>query len=160
MANITIEENPKINGYNVGDFDRRPWGFWLATDVNSGYCEKVIVVAPGKILSLQSHRMRHETWTVLDGTLNTIIDGAFSTLKVGQTIEVPVGSLHCMANLGERPCIIKERQTGVCRESDIVRYFDANGRPTATADDAQIAASVDLYLAVLKQMKEKDRQYA
>lgn len=151
------------SGYQVGEFDRRPWGCWLVTKApekdSYDYCEKIIVVASGKILSLQSHKLRHETWTVLDGTLITIIDGESVTLDSGQTIEVPVGAPHSMANLSDSPCIVKERQTGICRENDIIRYLDAYGRITAGANE-KIMKSVDLYNAILQQTEEKVRRYA
>ncbi len=150
--------------YQVGDYDRRPWGCWLVTNVpdsgDVGYCEKIIVVAPKKILSLQSHALRHESWVVLDGALATIINGEYATLDSGQKCDVPVGALHCMANLSDFPCIVKERQTGICRESDITRYFDSYGRVTTGEKNEKILKSVNLYLDIVERMSGVEKRYA
>ncbi len=159
MADTGSEEGMATTGYHVGDFDRRPWGFWLAMDVNPGYCEKIIVVMPGQILSLQSHRLRHETWTVLDGTMLAIVDDKCVSLISGEKIDITPGQPHAMANPGNAPCILKERQTGVCSEGDIIRYLDAYGRIT-NASSEQVLKSANLYLAVLDQIKKKDKKYA
>lgn len=164
MADISHLGSGEATDYTIGDYDQRPWGFWLVTDVksksrNNDYCEKVIVVSPGKILSLQSHKLRNEKWTVLDGTLVTIIDGQSQTLKCGDSIDVPSGALHSMANLGDTACIIKEQQTGICRESDITRYLDAYGRSTG-GDTDDIAPSIALYRTILAQTGEMQKQYA
>jgi len=163
MPHVVTGKGWQSAEYNVWDYDQRPWGFWLVTDTrdtkDSAYCEKIIIVAPGKILSLQSHKLRHETWTVLDGTLTAVIDGSYLMLKTGQKIEVPADCPHCMANLNDTPCVVKERQTGICLESDIVRYMDAYGRLTTDTND-RIKSSADLYLAILEQMQGKQQKYA
>ncbi|MGZ9097473.1 MAG: cupin domain-containing protein [Micavibrio sp.] len=150
--------------YRIGDYDRRPWGCWLVTNVPASgeirYCEKIIVVAPGKILSLQSHALRHETWVVLEGTLATIVNGECAILGSGQKRDVPVGALHCMANLSDMPCIVKERQTGICRESDITRYLDSYGRITTGTKNEKIIKSVNLYLDIVEQIKGVEKRYA
>lgn len=150
--------------YKIGDYDRRPWGCWMVTNVSAsgdiGYCEKIIVVAPKKILSLQSHALRHETWVVLEGALATIVNSEYATLCSGQKRDVPVGALHCMANLSDLPCIVKERQTGICRESDITRYLDSYGRITTGAKNEDIIKSVNLYLDIVEQMSGVEKRYA
>lgn len=152
-------------GYRIGDYDRRPWGSWLVIDVGEiedgscARCDKIIVVDPNRILSLQSHALRHETWTVLDGTLTVLIDGQCETLGTGRTVDVPVQALHCMANLGKAPCVIKERQTGTCKEDDITRYLDAYGRAVAAMDEnAQISAR--LYNSLLDETRKRVMEYA
>ncbi len=165
MTDMIFEPERLAPGYNIGDYDRRPWGAWFVIDVTdpenggSGYCEKIIVVDPGKILSLQSHDLRHETWTVLEGRLTAIIDDERFTLEAGQKIDVPVGAIHCMANLGSKPCIVKEKQTGICREEDITRYLDAYGRVTE-GSSKRAEDSVELYLATMEQMKQGQENYA
>ena len=51
-------------------------------------------------------------------------------LEKGNTIDIPVGTLHCMANVSKEPCIVEELQTGICKEDDIIRYADNYGRST------------------------------
>ena len=128
-----------LDSYQVGDSDQRPWGHYVVTAVgatNSGeeYCEKEITVNPGQILSLQSHEHRRELWTVLEGTLTVVVDNKSLTLGKGQSVTIPLTAIHCMANLGDTPCIVHERQIGLCSEDDIIRYVDAYGRAGSSTD--------------------------
>jgi mannose-6-phosphate isomerase-like protein (cupin superfamily) len=151
-----------VPGYHVGEYGRRPWGSWVVTRVSDSpdggrnLCEKIIVVDPGNILSLQSHELRCETWTVLDGILIAIVDGECSTLHCGHSMEIPAGTIHSMANPGEFPCIVKELQTGICMESDITRYKDIYGRLTSESGEAHI---INIYSNLIEQIKKTGEQH-
>lgn len=120
--------------YAVGEVGERPWGTYKVTalgtqDDGLEFCEKKITLQPKQILSLQSHKYRTETWKVLEGTLDVIINTDHHTLKTGEEITIPFYAYHCMANLdANEVCIVHERQMGICREEDIVRYADHYGR--------------------------------
>jgi len=136
--------------YRVGDRDNRPWGSYIVTGTGQNaageeFCTKDITVKPQGILSLQSHDQRRETWTVKSGELTVILDGQRLTLKEGENVKIPLQAIHCMANLADAPCVVSELQEGVCREADIRRYVDANGRATETANSAQGSESVRQY---------------
>ncbi len=154
-----------LAAYRVGDSDVRPWGTYAVTGVGildngKEYCEKIITVNPGKILSLQSHDHRAERWEVREGTLTVILDGRRITLYAGDTVDIPLYGIHCMANLTEAPCKVYEIQTGLCREEDIVRYLDAYGRETKRFTGQAITASIALYREVLGEIEEMERRAA
>lgn len=135
--------------YKVGDSDERAWGRYVVTGVGMNaageeYCEKEITILPGKILSLQSHELRRETWRVVKGRLSVLLDGKRIELPEGGEIHIPQKSIHCMANLGASDCVVYEMQEGQCREEDIRRYVDAYGRKTEEAS-GPAAASVAVY---------------
>ena len=67
------------------------------------------------------------------------------------------GAVHSMANLGERPCIVKEKQTGICLEDDIIRYLDAYGRSTAGSGGRNMTAA---YLGILEQTRKAGKEHA
>lgn len=92
------------------------------------YCVKRITVTPGGVLSLQSHKLRREEWTVESGVLEVTRDKEMFILKKGETIDIPCGAIHRMANRGTRNAVVKEIQRGICREEDIIRYEDIYGR--------------------------------
>lgn len=144
-----------LEQYKVGDSDRRPWGSYVVTAVGMNargeeYCEKEITVSPGCVLSLQSHEHRRETWTVKSGVLTVIVDDRKIALEAGKSVDVPKGSIHCMANLDREPCVVHELQEGLCREEDIKRYVDAYGRGTEDgADDSRTKASLAHYQSIL-----------
>lgn len=119
-------------GYIVGETDTRPWGSWevleTGTDNGEEYCIKKITVTPGGILSLQSHELRREEWTVLDGVLEVTRNDEILTLQAGEKVNIPCGAKHRMANRGTVDAVVHEIQRGICREDDIVRYEDIYGR--------------------------------
>lgn len=114
--------------YQVGQYEERPWGSYKVLEVGTNYCKKEIIVQPGKILSLQSHNYRKECWIVKYGTLEVMVDTKQMILNEGDSVEISVGVLHCMANLSHIPCVVEELQTGICKEDDIIRYADNYGR--------------------------------
>ncbi len=155
---MTKSSAENLKEYSVGDRDTRPWGEYEVTGVGLNeageeYCEKIITVNPGQILSLQSHEQRRERWTVREGTLTVVVDGKRLELPAGQSIDMPLKAIHCMANTQKVPCKVYEKQEGVCREEDIIRYVDAYGRGTLQSNDANVKASVERYNEVLKEIK-------
>lgn len=145
--------------YKVGDSDERPWGRYEVTgvgknDAGEEYCEKKIVVNPGQVLSLQSHECRREFWKVEDGVLTVVMDDQRLQLKAGESVRIPLGAIHCMANIGKTPCVVRELQEGICREDDIKRYVDTYGRGTETLTSAKAEASVALYNQILSEIKQ------
>lgn len=139
--------------YKTGDRDERPWGSYVVTGVGYNeageeFCAKDITVKAGGILSLQSHDLRRETWTVKSGVLTVVLDDKLLTLEVEQSVDIPLGAIHCMANLGATDCVVSEVQKGVCREADIKRYVDANGRKTEPLTSETMKASVEHYNAI------------
>ncbi len=126
------QTNYNENKYHIGDHDQRPWGTWEVTDVrkenNEDVIEKKITVNPTGILSLQSHKYRREIWTVLSGKIRVTLNDKILDLNKGETIHIPLGAKHRMANPFHEEAIIHEIQIGKCMESDIIRYEDQYGR--------------------------------
>ena len=98
----------------------------------ANYQVKRIEVFPGESLSLQSHDHRSEHWTIISGTAQVQVDQTSKTLTRNQSIEIPQGSQHRLANPGEFPLVIIEVQIGdKLDENDITRYEDKYGRGPA-----------------------------
>ncbi len=109
--------------------DTRPWGRWEILLEEPGYKVKRIVVEPGRRLSYQKHAKRREIWTIAAGTALAILDGKEIPLKSGDTIEIPRGAAHRMANTGKGPLAFIEVQLGsYFGEDDIERLEDDYGR--------------------------------
>jgi mannose-6-phosphate isomerase-like protein (cupin superfamily) len=136
MSTTTAKNNTMdfadMPGYRTGESDIRPWGTWEVLDTglenNEEYCVKKITVKPGGVLSLQSHQHRREEWTVVSGTLEVTRNNDIIVLQAGESIDIPQGAKHRMANRKDEPVIVKEIQRGLCREDDIIRYEDIYGR--------------------------------
>lgn len=82
-------------------------------------------VFPGQQISLQSHELRVENWVVVSGSAIVFLDGARSTLVVGESLRVGAEQVHRLLNKQSEMLRIIEVQTGASLvESDIVRYDD------------------------------------
>ncbi|MBI5202703.1 MAG: phosphomannose isomerase type II C-terminal cupin domain [Elusimicrobia bacterium] len=109
--------------------DERPWGTWEIIALDPAYKIKRIVVRPGQRLSYQKHAQRREIWTAAAGKGLITLDGKQLELSPGQTIEVPIGCAHRVANPGKTDFVFIEVQLGsYFGEDDIVRLEDDYGR--------------------------------
>ena len=119
----------RINEYEAGASDERPWGKWTVLATGDGYAVKEIVVSPGEILSLQSHEHRSEHWVVLAGVAEVTVGENVVRREANETAFIPAGARHRISNVGDTPMRFIEVQTGdVLSEDDIERYDDLYGR--------------------------------
>jgi mannose-1-phosphate guanylyltransferase / mannose-6-phosphate isomerase len=109
--------------------NHRPWGWYQTMDLGERHRVKRIVVKPGAKLSLQKHYHRAEHWVVVRGTAEVTVNDKVSILHENESIYMPIGSVHRLANPGRIPVEIIEVQTGTyLEEDDIVRIEDEFGR--------------------------------
>ncbi|MCC6597515.1 MAG: mannose-1-phosphate guanylyltransferase/mannose-6-phosphate isomerase [Alphaproteobacteria bacterium] len=112
--------------------ETRPWGMFKVLSESSNYKIKEIVVTPDQKLSLQSHNHRAEFWIVLEGEAIVTVDSEEKHLKEQETVFIPLGATHRLANPGKKNLTIIEVQCGdYLGEDDIVRYDDIYGRAAA-----------------------------
>ena len=114
---------------DTGVAERRPWGGYTVLEESAGYKVKRIEVLPGGVLSLQSHRHRHENWTVVLGEMTVMIGDQELHLSVGESCAIAAGVRHRMRNDTAELAALIEVQTGAyLGEDDITRYDDIYGR--------------------------------
>jgi mannose-1-phosphate guanylyltransferase/mannose-6-phosphate isomerase len=103
----------------------RPWGYYQSVDQGARYQVKRIVVRPGGRLSLQKHHHRAEHWVVVSGVAEVTINTKVETVHENESIYLPIGSTHRLANPGKIDLELIEVQTGsYFGEDDIVRIED------------------------------------
>jgi mannose-6-phosphate isomerase-like protein (cupin superfamily) len=109
--------------------ENKPWGSYLILESRPGYQVKRITVLPGAKLSLQSHKHRSEHWTVVNGVAEATVDANHQRLQRGQSVNIPLGAKHRLANGGTELLDVIEVQFGdYLGEDDIVRYEDIYNR--------------------------------
>ncbi|MBL4600865.1 MAG: mannose-1-phosphate guanylyltransferase/mannose-6-phosphate isomerase [Rhizobiaceae bacterium] len=109
--------------------DNRPWGWFESLSVGERFQVKRIMVHPNGALSLQSHLHRSEHWIVVAGTATVTIAGVEQTVTENQSVYIPLGEVHRLANNGKVELHLIEVQTGAyLGEDDIVRYEDIYAR--------------------------------
>ena len=103
----------------------RPWGYYKSIDMGERFQVKRIVVIPGGMLSLQKHRHRAEHWVVVRGTAEVTIGETVAAVHENESVYIPIGSVHRLANQGKIPLELIEVQTGsYLGEDDIERLED------------------------------------
>jgi phosphomannomutase / phosphoglucomutase len=109
--------------------DHRPWGFYEILSDERDHKVKRITVYPGKRLSYQRHRQRSEHWHVVSGNAVVNLDDREISVSEGESIDIPCGGAHRIANPGDRNMVFIEVQRGTYfGEDDIERLEDDYGR--------------------------------
>jgi mannose-1-phosphate guanylyltransferase / mannose-6-phosphate isomerase len=107
----------------------RPWGYYQSVDEGARYQVKRIVVKPGERLSLQKHFHRAEHWIVVKGIAEVTRNNELHLVHENESIYLPIGSTHRMANPGKIDLELIEVQTGsYLGEDDIIRIEDVYNR--------------------------------
>ena len=128
---LAVDALRRKNAIQADRFPRehRPWGHFDVLARAPGFLVKRITVRPGAALSLQSHRHRAEHWVVVEGFATVSLNDGQHRLDAMQSIDIPCGARHRLANLEPTPLTVIEVQTGAClKENDIVRHDDIYAR--------------------------------
>ncbi len=109
--------------------DHRPWGYYKVLEDEPDHKTKRIVVLPDTRLSLQRHRRRSEHWHVVSGRAVVTRDAEELPLGPGESVDIPMGAAHRIANPGPDPlAFIEVQRGGYFGEDDIERLEDDFGR--------------------------------
>jgi mannose-1-phosphate guanylyltransferase len=107
----------------------RPWGGYTSVLNGDRFQVKRLFVTPGKKLSLQKHHHRSEHWICVKGTAEVTIGEETRTVRENESVYIPQGEVHRLANPGKIMLEMIEVQTGsYLGEDDIIRIVDEFGR--------------------------------
>jgi mannose-1-phosphate guanylyltransferase / mannose-6-phosphate isomerase len=107
----------------------RPWGYYEALNIGERHQVKKIQVNPGHRLSLQKHVHRSEHWVVVRGTGEITLNGEVRMLRENESIYIPIGAVHRLANPGLIPLeLIEVRVGSYLGDDDIQRIEDDYNR--------------------------------
>ncbi|NNG46920.1 MAG: phosphomannose isomerase type II C-terminal cupin domain [Deltaproteobacteria bacterium] len=117
------------NRAGTGERGDRPWGYYLVLYEEEGCKVKRFLVRPGKRLSLQRHKYRAEHWHLVRGDALVTRDGEEIRMQAGQSLDIPLGAVHRIENVGQEDVVVIEVQSGTyLGEDDIERFEDDFGR--------------------------------
>jgi mannose-6-phosphate isomerase-like protein (cupin superfamily) len=92
-------------------------------------CVSIITINAKQSLPYQSHKLRGEHWTFVQGRGTVILDDVSTTVVAGSGINVPVETKHRVINMSDnQDLIFIEVSTGHFDENDIERFEDDFGR--------------------------------
>jgi mannose-1-phosphate guanylyltransferase/mannose-6-phosphate isomerase len=80
--------------------EMRPWGQFTVLHEGPGFKVKEVLVDPHGRLTLQHHPGRDETWVIVAGEAEVELEGEAVRLSAGQSIRIPRGTCHRLANPG------------------------------------------------------------
>jgi mannose-1-phosphate guanylyltransferase/mannose-6-phosphate isomerase len=107
----------------------RPWGWWETLHAGDRFQVKRLTFLPGRRLSLHKHFHRSEHLVVAAGTALITVDGAETLHRENESVFIPLGVTHRIANPGKLPLVLIEVQSGAyLGEDDIVRLEDDYAR--------------------------------
>jgi cytidyltransferase-like protein len=101
----------------------RSWGRYVTLDEGEGFKVKKLIIAPGESISLQYHNHRNEYWYVTESIATVRLSDKQFNVAPGQLpVVVESGVQHQLMNMGDKPLVIIEIQSGeYMGEDDIIR---------------------------------------
>jgi mannose-1-phosphate guanylyltransferase len=106
-------------------YEERRWGDYRVVDyITYDNGQKVLTkrlrVNAGKSISYQIHHHRAETWMIIHGEGELLMDGQRKTARQGDVLQIPAGAKHAIRGISDLEII--EIQLGTeLEESDVVR---------------------------------------
>jgi len=80
--------------------------FWVANEVDLGYCGKFLFVFGGQTCPYHRHGMKHETFFVLKGAIRMKVGDEERIMREGDLLPMPPGLGHSFTGIG--PALILE----------------------------------------------------
>ena len=109
-ANIKLGPEFEIEiSHHYGLKNFRETGALIITCINREYCKKLLVVLPKQSHPNHYHKLKEETFQVLSGSLDIVVDGHKRKLYPGDCCLVQPGVFHSFSSIDG--CIVEEVST-------------------------------------------------
>jgi len=89
--------------------------FWIANEVDAGYCGKFLFVFDGQTCPLHHHGEKHETFYIVKGRVRMLWRDRELDLREGDVLPVAPGERHAFTGVGpalvlevSKPCVIDD----------------------------------------------------
>ena len=113
IKSIIRENYEKQQSYfDEGTVYYTPWGIKETIHYGDSCKVKKITIFPGKELSRHVHKLRTEHWSVISGVATIQLDEQMGEYGSGESISVPMGTPHQIANRGTEDLIVIEVSVG------------------------------------------------
>ena len=109
------------------DYNRisyREWGIHELLNYSNGYKVKKVTVFPGMMMNLHQHELRAEYWSVVEGTATITIGTETKDYHKYESVFVPIGVKHKVANRTDSNVVIIEVGIGdSILDNDMVKIY-------------------------------------
>lgn len=113
IKSIIRENYEKQQSYfDEGTIYYTPWGIKETIHYGDSCKVKKITIFPGKELSRHVHKLRTEHWSVISGVATIQLDEQMGEYGSGESISVPMGTPHQIANRGTEDLVVIEVSVG------------------------------------------------
>ena len=113
IKGIIRENYEKQQSYfDEGTVYYTPWGIKETIHYGDSCKVKKITIFPGKELSRHVHKLRTEHWSVISGVATIQLDEQMGEYGSGESISVPMGTPHQIANRGTEDLVVIEVSVG------------------------------------------------
>ena len=113
IKSIIRENYEKQQSYfDEGTVYYTPWGIKETIHYGDSCKVKKITIFPGKELSRHVHKLRTEHWSVISGVATIQLDEQMDEYGSGESISVPMGTPHQIANRGTEDLVVIEVSVG------------------------------------------------
>ena len=107
---------PLVLDFGLSDFyETGLIEYWVANEIEQGYCGKFLFVFDGQTCPMHSHRKKHETFFLVRGKLRVLFNGSVLDMMAGDCLTVPPGALHSFTGKGpallleiSKPCVVAD----------------------------------------------------
>ena len=121
MAKIILPRNPRLiisHHYGLQNFYK--YGITMIDVINHSYCKKLIIMLPGQKHPEQFHKIKEESFFIVYGSINLILDKKKYYLKTGDLKTIKKRQIHSFST--KRGAIIEELSTTSIRSDSY--YLD------------------------------------
>jgi D-lyxose ketol-isomerase len=117
---VMPEVEPLVLDFGLGEFNETGLvEFWIANESKAGYCGKYLFNFDGQRCPRHQHRVKHETFFIVEGCFEVTLDEERQMMTKGQTLAIPPGHSHGFRGVG--PALLLELSMP-CDVTD--NYFD------------------------------------
>ena len=102
----------------------REVGCVLITVINREYAKKILVLLPKQTHPAHFHKLKEETFLVLEGELDIWLDGKHKQMKKGDKLTVFPGVWHSFSS--ETGCILEEISTTAFKTDSVYKDDEIN----------------------------------
>ncbi len=107
---------PLVLDFGLDDFTHTGLiEYWIANEVEAGYCGKYLFVFDGQTCPLHHHQEKLETFFIVKGSVRMEYAGEERILHAGDVLRMDVGNPHSFTGLGpalllevSRPCLVDD----------------------------------------------------
>ena len=107
---------PLVMDFGLGNFDSVGLvEYWIANEITAGYCGKYLFLFDGQQCPFHSHRQKHETFSIVKGSVRMVVNGKEQIMNEGDILVMPPGDVHSFTGIGNTlvlelstPCLVND----------------------------------------------------